>query len=365
MVMGTRPEFRRIIESYSQYAPLDEHGYPVSLSRAQRIEIGRKKFFDFDYPIFDSEYRKIIETKIIKRFYVRQIGFETAGLFKLMMENWLNEYMPYYNQLYKSELLKYDPLANVGYQDKYSRTNDSNRDSIGNLTNGVTADGTRHETNVGKSTTDATSNTDTTNKATTDTTSDTDTTSNTDTTDKVTTDTNSNTDTTSTEHAEGTENKRVMGDETPQSRLANTEQYGNDVNTTNANSTNDTKGSGSNKTVSTTTANSTINTTETGTNKNVSHGESNDTGSSKTVNHSETDTTDTDDVTTHNTSNQDQNTKANEKFQNTEDYIFHRTGKTSDQTYAKMIIEFRDTFLNIDDQIINQLDGQMFSGLYM
>lgn len=323
--MGTRPQFRRIIESYSQYPPLDEHGYPIRLSRDQRIEIGRKAFFDFDYPIFDEDYRKIIETKIIKRFYVREIGFETAGLFKLMMENWLNEYMPYYNQLYKSELIKYDPLANVGYQDKYSRTNDSNRDSVGNLTNDVTADGTRHELNVGKSTTDSTSNTDTTNKATTDTTS--------------------NTDTTNTEHAEGTENKRVMGDETPQSRLENTEQYGHDVSTTNANSTNDTTGSG--------------------TNKNVSHGESDDTGSSKTVNHSETDTTDTDDVTTHSTSNQDQNTKANEKFQNTEDYIFHRTGKTSDQTYAKMIVEFRETFLNIDDQIINQLDGQMFSLLYM
>lgn len=323
--MGTRPEFRRIIESYSQYPPVDEHGYPIRLSRAQRIEIGRKEFFDFDYPIFDEEYRKIIETKIIKRFYMRQIGFETAGLFKLMMENWLNEYMPYYNQLYKSELIKYDPLANVGYQDKYSRTNDSNRDSIGNLTNDVTADGTRHELNVGKSTTDTTSNTDTSNKATSDTTSD--------------------TDTTSKDHAEGTENKREMNDETPQARLENTEQYGYSANTTNANNTNDSDSSG--------------------TNKNVSHGESVDTGTSKTVGHAETDSTINDDVSTHNTSNQDQNTKANEKFQNTEDYIFHRTGKTSDQTYAKMLIEFRDTFLNIDDQIINQLDGQMFSGLYM
>lgn len=323
--MGTRPQFRRIIESYSQYPPLDEHGYPIRLSREQRIEIGRKQFFDFDYPIFDEDYRKIIETKIIKRFYMREIGFETAGLFKLMMENWLNEYMPYFNQLYKSELIKYDPLANVGYQDKYSRTNDSNRDSTANLTNDVTADGTRHELNVGKSTTDTTSDTDTTNTVTTDTTSDTNTTNN--------------------EHSEGTENKRDMNDETPQSRLESTEQYGYGVNTTNANSTNDTNSSG--------------------TNKNTSHGESDDSGTSKTVGHSETDSTITDDVTTHNTSNQDQNTKANEKFQNTEDYIFHRTGKTSDQTYAKMISEFRDTFLNIDDQIINQLDGQMFSLLYM
>ncbi len=339
--MGARPEFRRIIESYSQYPPLDEHGYPISLSRAQRIEIGRKKFFDFDYPIFDEEYRKIIETKIIKRFYMRQIGFETAGLFKLMMENWLNEYMPYYNQLYKSELIKYDPLANVGYQDKYSRTNDSNRDSIGNLTNDVTADGTRHELNVGKSTTDSTSTTDTSDKATSDTTSKTDTSG------------DSKSDTTNKEHSEGTENKREMTDETPQSRLENTEQYGYNADTTNANNTNDSNSE-------------TINSTNTtGTNNNVSHGDSSATGNSKTVGHSETDSTINDDVSTHNTSNQDQNTKANEKFQNTEDYIFHRTGKTSDQTYAKMMIEFRDTFLNIDDQIINQLDGQMFSGLYM
>lgn len=336
-----RPEFRRIIEQSTQYPRYDEHGQVIHLSFDERIEIGRKAFFDFEYPIFDEAYKQVIETKIIKRFYMREIGYETAGLFKLMMNNWLNEYMPYYNQLYKSELIKYDPLANVGYQDKYSRTNDSNRDSTGNLTNTLKATGTSHEEGVGKSTTDTTSNTDTTDKLTSDTTSDTDTTG------------SSKSNTTDTTHSEGTENKREINDETPQSRLENTDQYANSVSTTNANNSNDDNSESVNSTDTT------------GSNKNVSHGEQDSVGSSKTVGHAETSTTTTDDINTTSDSNQNQDTKANEKFQNTEDYIFNRVGKTSEQSYAKMITEFRETFLNIDHDIIDQMDGQLFSQIYL
>lgn len=73
------------------------------------------KIFDFDFPIFDEQYRSTLETKIIRHFYTREIGFETAGLWKLKLKTKLNEIMPYYNQLYSSELLEFNPLYDVNY----------------------------------------------------------------------------------------------------------------------------------------------------------------------------------------------------------------------------------------------------------
>lgn len=72
-----------------------------------------EKIFDFDFPIFDENYRKVLETKIIRHFYTREIGFETVGLWKLKLNTKLNEIMPYYNKLYNSELIEIDPLRTV------------------------------------------------------------------------------------------------------------------------------------------------------------------------------------------------------------------------------------------------------------
>ena len=74
------------------------------------IGLARAKVFDFDYPIFDSSYKSVIETKIIKHYYTREIGLETVGLWKLKLNTRLNEIMPYYNQMYKSALLEFNPF---------------------------------------------------------------------------------------------------------------------------------------------------------------------------------------------------------------------------------------------------------------
>lgn len=74
-----------------------------------------------DYPIFNEEYRRTLNNKIIEHFYFREIGFETPQLFKRFLNRKLNEIMPYYNKLYETELLEYDPLTN------YNRTEITNR----------------------------------------------------------------------------------------------------------------------------------------------------------------------------------------------------------------------------------------------
>lgn len=60
--------------------------------------------FDFglkDYPIFDPEYREHLNDMILKHYYMAEIGFETANLFKQYLNNKMNEIMPYYNTLYQ------------------------------------------------------------------------------------------------------------------------------------------------------------------------------------------------------------------------------------------------------------------------
>lgn len=79
---------------------------------ARIIEAARVKLFDFSYPIFDVNYKATLETKIIKHYYFREIGAESYGQFKLWLDRRMNEIMPYYNQLYQSELLKFNPFYN-------------------------------------------------------------------------------------------------------------------------------------------------------------------------------------------------------------------------------------------------------------
>lgn len=71
--------------------------------------------FDFDFPIFDENYRDILERKILKHFYTREIGYETVGLWKLKLDTRLNEIMPYYNKLYDTTLYEFNPLYDVDY----------------------------------------------------------------------------------------------------------------------------------------------------------------------------------------------------------------------------------------------------------
>lgn len=79
------------------------------------LEAGRRYIFSFTYPIFDERYRGVLENKILKHYYTREIGEETVGLWKLRLDARMNEIMPFYNKLYESELLEFNPLYDVDY----------------------------------------------------------------------------------------------------------------------------------------------------------------------------------------------------------------------------------------------------------
>lgn len=66
-----------------------------------------------DFPIFDERYRAELCKKILRHYYTREICCETVGRWKLFLSDKMNNIMPYYNQLYQSELLKIQPLVTV------------------------------------------------------------------------------------------------------------------------------------------------------------------------------------------------------------------------------------------------------------
>ena len=79
--------------------------------------------FDFDFPIFDPDYRLPLEVKILRHYYTREISEETVGLWKLRLQDRLNIIMPYYNKLYESSLLEFNPLYDVDLTTNHSGNN--------------------------------------------------------------------------------------------------------------------------------------------------------------------------------------------------------------------------------------------------
>lgn len=57
-----------------------------------------------DYPIFDEAYRQTLNDKIIRHYWVYETGSETSGLFRWNLRDAMFMIMPYYNQMYSSEI---------------------------------------------------------------------------------------------------------------------------------------------------------------------------------------------------------------------------------------------------------------------
>lgn len=249
------------------------------------INTARPLLFNFTYPFFTDDetlieqhpelsgYKENLEKKIIYHYYLREIGQETVGVFKLFLQRELNEIMPYYNQLYLSTLLDYNPLTNNdGYEDvSRSKTGENEHSNTENSTTNNT--GNSHS----ETTTDTTVN------------GSESTTGNTKTTEKI--------------------------HDTPQNNVGGT-------------------------------ANNYL----------------------SQVNESETDATSetTTETTTHSTSETDGNTSSetvyekqgqdNGEFTESETSNRHIYGKHGGTDYADLVKKYRDTFLNIDLMIINDLD---------
>ena len=248
-----------------------------------------------DYPIFDESYRQLLNEKIINHYYFREIGMETAELFKRYLNQTMREIMPYYNQLYKSELLEFNPFYNVDKTVTADKNNNHVSDFVGNVTgkNQQTTDSENNQINNSKQ--------------------------------QTTTAANSVGE--SVGNSTSTDKNKNVASDTPQGFLSinsiDNNTYATTAEMTKAESVNNTK--------------ATSNNSENGITDQTTADEIKATANSES---NATTATDTANKTTSN------------DFEN---YVNHVVGKSEGETYSEMLIKFRETFLNIDMMIIDEL----------
>ena len=81
--------------------------------------------FNFSYPFYtdNQEVKRLFEEKFINHYYTHEIGFETFTRFEQALKSKLMLIMPYYQQLYESELKakKIDFLLNKDLEEEFTR----------------------------------------------------------------------------------------------------------------------------------------------------------------------------------------------------------------------------------------------------
>ena len=280
------------------------------------------KIFNFEFPIFDEDYRLPLEIKILRHYYTREISEETVGLWKLRLETRMNEIMPYYNQMYESvvEMANRDPFTDVDVTTYHKRDNSSDTDSAGN---------TAH---TGTDSSERTPNLKYSHKG----------------TDNGTTETsyrpNAQIQTVVSGGVEVSSTDWTLYSDTPQGSISRVDLANN------AYLTNATK---------------------------VEHVETPNPLTRQTTVSGGTgagvDETNVGDIRNYNSNNEQTGNEKSEttygsatsnvgekKYKGTEEYVQHVFGKTPGSSYSKLLTEWRNTFLNIDMMIIEELSDLFF-----
>ena len=271
------------------------------------------KVFNFDFPIFDENYRQVLCRKILKHYYTREIAHETVGRWKLALNAKLNEIMPYYNQLYKSELLEFNPFYDVDLT--RSREGSGTRDTTGSTSNTSTESGTNTKTDTvtSKETSSDTSNSTENN------------TSKTTESNSNNTVTNDNTLNRFSDTPQNSMDTQGIADSVPLTTVTKVNEDIN-VNSTGS-STVDVTGSKTGKVDSRGSVDKTINDTVKGNDSRESSGSGTST----------------------------------ENVNSTDKYIETVIGKQGTESYSSMLMKFRETFLNIDMMIIEDCSDCFFT----
>ena len=298
------------------------------------LDNSRTKIFNFPYPIFDEAYRPVLEKKILKHYYTREICAETVGLWKHYLDMRMNEIMPYYNKLYNSELLAFNPLYDVdltkdhtakGKSDTEHERNDNETNTLTRTDNLSTARNSERTDDLTR--TDAFTRTDNLKSTSQD----------------SGTQGESGSDVNKNDHWD-------MYSDTPQGAITNVR---NESYLTNARHVVD-DGTGSTHS-NTTTFGKKVVEDDTGTQQNG--------GTSKNTGTQNIEETETNTGTQKNDGNKTFKSEFTTGVNTTEEYLEHVKGKTPGASYSKLLTEYRDTFLNIDMMIIDDL-SDLFFGLW-
>ena len=76
--------------------------YTIELNTLMRNE--KFNLFDFDYDFYDKDMKSVFETKFKDHYRFHEIGCETVERFKHNLKSRLNDIMPYYSELYRTQL---------------------------------------------------------------------------------------------------------------------------------------------------------------------------------------------------------------------------------------------------------------------
>ncbi len=292
------------------------------------------RIFEPDIELFDPGYKNVLFHKILRHYYMREIGAETVALWKFYLNTTLKEILPLYNQRYKSELIKFDPMFDTDMTTTQNKKSDGNVGVSGN----VTDKGDKAFSEQGNSTQSEIGNETETNK------------SKTTTADKAKTTNEGETTTHGTNSSNTTKNETNLYADTPQGGIQGLlghaqGESGNDYKYL----TDARKIDGTEKVQGENDANG----TSTGTTE-YTDDITVDLDGTKT-----NDTTINADSESHRsgteTNNNSRTTREDTVSTSTEDYIMHVAGKNGGKSYSEMLKEFRETFLNIDMEIINEL----------
>lgn len=98
------------------------------------IEAAAPKIFDFDFPMYEGETHFHLERKILMHYYLREIGMETAALWKYHLKVRLQEIMPYYVDLWKHRLNDIVPSGNIDYYEAFREDTAGESNSTGTKT---------------------------------------------------------------------------------------------------------------------------------------------------------------------------------------------------------------------------------------
>ena len=348
------------------------------------------EIFNFEWPIFDEAYRIPLEVKILRHFYTREICEETFGLWQLRLCDRLNVIMPYYNQLYKSELIKFNPMYDIDLTTEQEKVNDGVTDKSENAE--FTKNEKTERDNIKSSVDDGNSVTefvgskigrDSTNQI-----ENTDTKNNNAGTESNTVNNKSwgtNVTNSNSESDGKRSNKNVNRySDTPQGNVnigggpndgnASAESvFGNGylTNVTIVDDETNTNDKNKSESVSDETtenlANQSVNRTNSGENKTdrsfSSINDKKDNEENSTKNHTNSVHDSNENETVVGVGSHTNDFTGRITTMNTEDYIQRISGKRGGVSYSKMLDEFRKTFLNIDKMILKELDS-LFIGLW-
>lgn len=358
--------------------PITENGFNAI---DEIITKSRANIFNFDYPLFDEAYKPTLEKKILRHYYTREISEETVGLWKLRLCDKLNLIMPYYNQLYQTELLKFNPLYDVDYTKAGHKTNTgettgdkrseivdniieqkniSNRSQ--NLSNET--EGYENDTlNNTLATSGQTANNQEIVNA-----------SNTENNALNTQNISTGSETNSLSRTENDEGlKWDLSSDTPQGTVSNLDNNTYltkaDKTTTNDDKTVSESNNGSNSTQTTESATgvkgaNSESTTVSGSEINTKNDTTSNTNTQYTKTNNKTDMQDRNETADASRSgNKIAVDSKKDTIENFNEYTEHVIGKMPGVSFSKLLKEFRETFLNIDNMVINEL-SDLFFGLW-